>query len=170
MKNFIKGLLKLRNELNRQSETTAKVVILIYRLGNYAEYHTTGSKKKLLVFVWYILDSLITKLWFNTIIPRTVKIGYGLTLSHPFNIVMARHVQFGYNAHIRHEVTIGRKTPDNPNVAKFGDNVDIGAGTKIIGPVTIGDNSVIGVNAVVNKSFGANSVIVGNPAKNIAEG
>ncbi|WP_368646171.1 serine acetyltransferase [Alkalibacterium putridalgicola] len=167
MKDFIKGLLKLCNELNKQIETTAKIVVFIYRLGYYAEYKATGTKKKFLITIWYLLDSLVSKLYFNTIIPRTARIGYGLLLSHPFNVIMARDVQIGYNARIRHEVTIGRKTPKNPGVARIGDNVTIGAGTKIIGPVSIGDNSVIGVNAVVTKDFGPNSVIVGNPAKNI---
>ncbi len=48
------------------------------------------------------------------------------------------------------------------------ENVEIGAGAKIIGSVKIGKNSKIGANAVVTKSFPENSVLVGVPAKNIA--
>ena len=44
-------------------------------------------------------------------------------------------------------------------------NVLIGAGAKIIGEIVIGDNCVIGANAVVTKSFPENAVIAGNPAK-----
>ena len=47
----------------------------------------------------------------------------------------------------------------------IGDNVTIFPGAKIIGPVTIGDNCIIGANSVVNKSFPANSIIAGSPAR-----
>ena len=47
----------------------------------------------------------------------------------------------------------------------WGDNVTVGAGATIIGPVHIGDNAVIGAGAVVLKDIPANSVAVGVPAK-----
>lgn len=169
MKNFWSDLQKLKAELRKQKETTAKVVVFIYRLGYFAEYKTHGLLKKVLLIFWYILDSFITKLFFNTIIPRHAQIGEGLMLSHPFGIIMARNVKIGKNARIRHQVTIGRKDPDNPAVAVIGDNVTIGAGAKLIGPVTIGNNATIGINAVVTKSFQDNSILVGIPAQNIAE-
>lgn len=169
MKNLRSDLQKFKAELRKQKETTSKVVVFIYRLGYFAEYKTHGLLKKVLIAFWYVLDSLITKLFFNTIIPRHAKIGEGLMLSHPFGIIMARNVKIGKNARIRHQVTIGRKTPDNPEVAVIGDNVTIGAGAKLVGPVKIGKNATIGISAVVTKSFPDNCVVVGIPARNIAE-
>lgn len=47
----------------------------------------------------------------------------------------------------------------------IGDNVFVGAGAKIIGPITIGDNCRIGANACVYKDVPANCVVVGNPMR-----
>ena len=47
----------------------------------------------------------------------------------------------------------------------IGDNVFIGAGAKILGDITIGDNCVIGANSVVVKSVPSNSIVAGVPAK-----
>lgn len=54
---------------------------------------------------------------------------------------------------------IGHKVPGG-GAARIGSNVFIGAGTKIIGPVTIGDNVTIGQNCVITKDIPANSVVV----------
>jgi serine O-acetyltransferase len=51
----------------------------------------------------------------------------------------------------------------------FGDNVYIGPGAKIFGPIVIGNNVAIGANAVVNKSFQHNCTIAGVPAKVISQ-
>lgn len=47
----------------------------------------------------------------------------------------------------------------------MGDNVQVGVGAVIIGPIHIGDNVIIGANSVVNKDIPANSVAVGAPAR-----
>ena len=75
------------------------------------------------------------------------------------------------NVIIRQQVTIGNKGIGNEQGCPvIGKNVEIGAGAKIIGSISIGDNSKIGANAVVTKSFPKNSIIVGVPGKNIAQG
>lgn len=52
----------------------------------------------------------------------------------------------------------------------IGNNVTLGAGTKVIGPITIGDNCSIGANSVVTHSFPANRILVGVPAKALERG
>ena len=60
---------------------------------------------------------------------------------------------------------MGNKTPS----PQIGDNCYIGANVSIFGPITIGNNSIIGGGAVVTKSFPDNSKLVGCPAKNLNE-
>lgn len=85
---------------------------------------------------------------------------------HPIGIVIGEGVEIGKNCIIYQNVTIGQKNNKYP---KIGNNVTIYAGAIVIGDIVIGDNCVIGANAVVNKSFPKNSVIVGIPARKIGK-
>lgn len=67
----------------------------------------------------------------------------------------------GENCQIYQQVTIG----NNGGIPTIGNNVEICAGAKVIGPITIGDDVVIGANAVVTKNIPSHSVVVGIPAK-----
>jgi len=69
----------------------------------------------------------------------------------------------GSNVHLHHEVTIGDNEEGQCGV--FGSNIQIGAGAKIIGPVTVGDGARIGANAVVVHDVAANTTVVGIPAR-----
>lgn len=92
------------------------------------------------------------------------KIGKGLFIGHIGSIVINSAVEIGENCNIIQTCTIGvayRKS----GAPKIGDNVYIGPGSRIIGPVVIGNNVAIGANAVVTKSFPDNSVVAGVPAK-----
>lgn len=81
-------------------------------------------------------------------------------LPHPFGIVVSSGVEFGEDVVIGHQVTIGNR---NGVMAapKIGNRVYIGAGAKLLGPVTIGDDAVIGANAVVTKDVPARATVVG---------
>ena len=61
-------------------------------------------------------------------------------------------------------MTMKKKTVEK-RYPLIGNEVTIFPGAKIIGPVTIGDNSIIGANSVVNESFPPNSIIAGSPAR-----
>ena len=56
----------------------------------------------------------------------------------------------------------GKKKKRHPNIS---DNVVIGAGAKVLGPITVGKNSKIGANSVVTRNVPANTVVVGIPAR-----
>lgn len=99
------------------------------------------------------------------------KIGKGLIIKHPNGIVVGGGVVIGENCILLHQVTLGEKSGDGsdqthayPTVLN---NVVINAGAKLIGNITVGDNAIIGANAVVIKDVPANSAAVGIPARNI---
>jgi serine O-acetyltransferase len=93
-------------------------------------------------------------------------IGEGLTIPHCGTIVLGGSVEIGKNCTLLQGVTIGSNLfKSRFELATIGDNVLIGAGAKIIGPVKIGNNVTIGANSVVTKDIPDGAVVGGNPAK-----
>jgi serine O-acetyltransferase len=74
------------------------------------------------------------------------------------------YARFGDNCRIRNGVVVGLRRIDQKVAPVIGDNVDIGAGAKLLGPIRIGNNTIIGANAVVLCDVPDNSVAVGVPA------
>ncbi|MDO5836347.1 MAG: serine acetyltransferase [Methanobacterium sp.] len=111
---------------------------------------------------------IIRQLCFCLDIPYNAKIGEGLLFGHIDCIVIHGNSVIGKNATIMQGVTIGGnigKIKNNRTSPVIGSGVFIGAGAKILGPVVIGDNCMIGANAVVVKDIPNDSLAVGVPAK-----
>ena len=101
---------------------------------------------------------LAVKLGFT--IPKNV-FGPGLCLVHRGTVVVNPAARVGANCRIHPSSSIG----DYNGVPTLGDNVYIGPGAKLYGPITIGSNVAIGANAVVNQSFPDNCTVGGIPAR-----
>ncbi|AFI84249.1 serine O-acetyltransferase [Methylophaga nitratireducenticrescens] len=97
-------------------------------------------------------------------IPLNSQLGGGLSIPHPNGIVIHPSSLIGVNCLIHQQVTIGVKRGD-PGAPIIGGHVDIGAGAKIIGNITIGEHALIGANAVVIKDVPAYAIVAGIPAK-----
>ncbi len=105
------------------------------------------------------------------------KIGKNLFIDHGMGVVIGETSVIGNNVTIYHMVTLGGISPsinsdDQRNVKRHPtlmDNVVIGSGAQILGPIIVGKNVKIGANAVVTKNVPENSVMVGIPAKNVSE-
>ena len=95
-----------------------------------------------------------------------VKIGKNFFIDHGMGIVIGETTVIGNNVSIYQGVTLGgtkwEKKKRHPNIS---DNVVIGAGAKVLGPISVGKNSKIGANSVVTKNVPANTVVVGIPAR-----
>lgn len=98
-------------------------------------------------------------------LPCEVRIGRNFRIDHSGGIVVSGYARFGDNCRIRTGVVVGLAHADQPCAPVFGDNVDIGAGAKVLGPITIGDNVLIGANAVVVKDVPSDSVVTGVPGR-----
>ena len=93
-------------------------------------------------------------------------IGRRLFIDHGMGIVFGETTEIGDNCTIYHGVTLGGTGKDTgKRHPTLGDNVLIGAGTKVLGPVYIGDNARIGAGSVVLKNLPANCTAVGVPAE-----
>ncbi len=99
------------------------------------------------------------------------KIGPGLFIDHGMGVVIGETTEIGANVTLYHGVTLGgtslQKGKRHPTLC---DNVVVGAGAKILGAITIGENSRIGANAVVVKPVPPNSVVVGVPGQAVQRG
>jgi len=113
------------------------------------------------LFYRYRYHRLSLQLGFS--IPANV-CGPGLSLPHRGSIVISPVARIGANCRIHSCVNIGL-AKDGSKAPRIGDNVYIGPGAKLFGDITIGNNVLIGANAVVTKSFGDNLTIVGVPAR-----
>jgi serine O-acetyltransferase len=92
-------------------------------------------------------------------IPLNCQIGGGLLIPHPNGIVIHPQAVIGVNCLIFQQVTIGSRAQDGLPV--IGGHVDIGAGAKILGNLTIGDHARIGANAVVTKTIPPHGTAIG---------
>ena len=105
------------------------------------------------------------------------KIGKNLFIDHGMGVVIGETSEIGDNVTIYHMVTLGGISPsinsdDQRNTKRHPtlmDNVVVGSGAQILGPVVVGKNAKIGANAVVTKDVDENSVMVGIPAKTVGE-
>ena len=89
----------------------------------------------------------------------------GLSLPHCGPIIINYQAKIGKNCRIHAGVNIGTKAGDINLAPTIGDNVYIGPGAKLFGPIVIGDETAIGANAVVAKSFeDGHCVLLGVPA------
>ena len=103
------------------------------------------------------------------------KIGKNLFIDHGMGVVIGETSEIGDNVTIYHMVTLGGISPSiNSNSQRhikrhptLMDNVVVGSGAQILGPVVVGKNSKIGANAVVTKNVEENAVMIGIPAKNV---
>jgi serine O-acetyltransferase len=99
-------------------------------------------------------------------LPYTVKLGRRVIIEHQSAIVIHGYSEIGDDSILRQGVTLGNRYLDQPKDApKLGKRVNVGAGAKIFGAVTIGDRANIGANAVVLKDIPPESTAVGIPAK-----
>lgn len=98
-------------------------------------------------------------------IPLNSKIGEGVRFLHPNGVVIHPDAHISNGCIIMQQVTIGVKSGTGDDVPHLEPGVEVGAGAKILGPITIGANSVIGANAVVVHSVPPGSIVVGIPAR-----
>ena len=99
----------------------------------------------------------------GTDIPLNCRLGGGLQMPHPNGIVIHPDAEIGPNCVLFQQVTIG--TREGSGAPKIGGHVDIGAGAKILGDVTIGKNARIGANCVVLNDVPEDATAVGIPAR-----
>ena len=134
--------------------------LIAYRIAHY--FYT----KKLFFLARFI--SQISRFFTGIEIHPGAKIGRGLVIDHGMGVVIGETAEIGDDVLLYHGVTLGGTGKDKgKRHPTLGNNVVIGAGAKVLGPIYIGSNSKIGANSVVLKDVPEGATAVGIPAKNI---
>jgi serine O-acetyltransferase len=112
--------------------------------------------------IWLKISQIVTGLSF----PVGLQIGKGLFISHSGTIIINNQCVLGDNINLAPDTIIGFGIKNGlKGYPKIGNRVFIGPGSKIFGPISIGDDVMIGANAVVNSDVPAKAVVAGVPAK-----
>ncbi|MFM7620168.1 MAG: serine O-acetyltransferase EpsC [Alphaproteobacteria bacterium] len=134
--------------------------IVLHRISNFL------AKNKIPILPRFIAH--LNRIFTGIEIHPLAQIGKNCFIDHGFGVVIGETSVIGNNVTIYQGVTLGGrslvKTKRHPTI---GNKVIIGAGAKILGPITIGDSSKIGPGAIIIKDLENNSVMVANTAKEI---
>ena len=139
-------------------------VLVVYRFGcwRYGVQPVLLRKSFSLIYkLLYKFSQIITGIE----LPCEVRLGKNFVIDHFRGIVISGYASFGDNCRIRNGVVVGLRRVDEPCVPQIGDNVDIGAGAKVLGNIRIGNNVGIGANAVVLCDVPDDHVAYGVPAR-----
>ena len=119
--------------------------------------------------------SLLAQWWVeiatNIQLPLSAEVGPGLFIPHTGYVVLSTRARLGRNCTLTQGVTIGHARGGSGNrqgVPVLGDRVYVGPGAAVIGPITVGDDALVGVGAVVLRNVPSRGVAVGNPARVIS--
>lgn len=141
----------------------------VYRFGNWVRKNVRIAILRNMVFFIYFILKRFTEILTGIEIADNAEIGKGLFIGHLGSVVIGHSSKIGANASFHQGVTIGGAgRGERHGSPTIGDNVYFGSGSKIIGKIYLGDNVLIGANAVVVKSAGDNAVLGGVPAKVIS--
>jgi serine O-acetyltransferase len=138
-------------------------VMVVYRLGRWRYTIASPWVRKPFSLLYKFLYKCI-QIVTGIELPCEVVVGHGFVIDHFGGIVISGYASFGDNCRIRNGVVVGLKNTADPCAPQIGNNVDIGAGAKLLGNITIGNNVSVGANAVVTCNVPDNYLAVGVPA------
>ena len=171
MKNFLESI------INRDPAAKSKLsIILTYPGVKAVFFHRVANFFSIAKFdLLARMISQLSRFLTGIEIHPKAKIGENLFIDHGMGVVIGETSEIGDNVTIYHMVTLGGISPsidsdDQRNIKRhptLKDNVVVGSGAQVLGPVIVGENAKIGANAVVTKDVSKNAIMVGIPAKNI---
>lgn len=163
---FFYGEIRSAQKKDPAAKSFLEVLLLYQGLQAQVNYRVSHLFYKLHLFFLARLFSQIGRFVTGIEIHPGAKIGKRLFIDHGMGVVIGETAVIGDDVLLYQGVTLGgtgiEKGKRHPTI---GNNVVIGTGAKVLGNITIGDNSYIGANAVVIKDVPPNSTVVGVPGR-----
>jgi len=163
---FFYGDIKAAQSKDPAAKSFLEIVLLYQSLHAMVAYRVSHFLYGIHLFVCARLISQMARFLTGIEIHPGAKIGKRFFVDHGMGVVIGETAIIGDDVLLYQGVTLGgtglEKGKRHPTI---GNNVVIGTGAKILGNITIGDNSYIGANAVVIKDVPANSTVVGVPGR-----
>src|SRR6267143_223916 len=126
--------------------------LLVYRFGRWRYGVRPPLLRKFLSLIYKILFKFI-QIVTGIQLPCEVPIGRSFVIDHLSGIIISGYAKFGDDCRIRSGVVVGIRRIDERSAPVIGNNVDIGVGAKLLGAIRIGNNVLIGANALVRLGF-----------------
>jgi serine O-acetyltransferase len=139
-------------------------VMVVYRFGRWAHEAHPAFFRTILTLLYRYLNGVALVLT-GVDLPCEATVGRRFKIHHVGGIVISGEAVFGDDVIVHQGVTVDVRRTGEGGAPVIGNRVDIGAGAKILGHVVVGDDVMIGSNAVVISDVPANSIAVGVPAK-----
>jgi serine O-acetyltransferase len=138
--------------------------LAVHRFGNWRYGIASPWLRKPMSAVYKFLFKLV-QIVAGIELPCEARVGRGVVIDHFGGIIVSGYASIGDGCRLRQGVSIGMARMDEPCAPTIGRHVDIGAGAKLLGGITIGDHAAIGANAVVTRDVPAHRTAVGVPAR-----
>lgn len=138
-------------------------VMIIYRFGKWRYTIKLRILRKIFSFIYKITFKFV-QIITGIELPCEAEVGDNFIIDHFGGVVISGYAKLGNNCRIRNGVVIGLKNVNNPVGPQIGNDVDIGAGAKVLGAIKVGNRVTIGANAVVIQDVPDDSIAVGVPA------
>ncbi len=145
--------------------------VAVHRFGKWTQGVRAPIARPPLELAYKVMSTSADWLW-GIYIPPTVKLGRRVRLWH-HGCMWLTAKSIGDDVHIRHNTTLGAVIGRNEEPSAWptiGDRVQLGSGACVLGPIAVGDDSVVGANTVVLRTFPASSRVMGIPARLIPGG
>ncbi|MBN1527054.1 MAG: serine O-acetyltransferase [Candidatus Omnitrophica bacterium] len=159
---------EIKATFERDPAATSFLEVLLTYSGLHAiiSYRIAHAMRKTGILFLPRWLSQVTKFFTGIEIHPGAEIGNGIFIDHGMGVVIGETTVIGDNVTLYQGVTLGgtgkEKGKRHPTL---GSNIVVGTGAKVLGNITIGDNSYIGANAVVIKDVPPNSTVVGVPGR-----